>query len=317
MSRRMARMGSRALGALLGLSLVSIGVRAEPAPDPPADAVLASLPFESAALKWRKIAIDLAPDGNARRLHFILDTGATNSVVTPRLARSMGVKVSRTRSDPYRRATSLGRDVLFYVDTRRSDTAARGDFEFGVLGGDFLTSYVVEIDFEKKQVRFLDPVRFETPASGGTADEASLPLKIVSNRPALRATVDGHAIDLLIDTGAPPALMLSGAVASEAGVAFTRVEGYELRGTVGNAEGHAGDVARLELGPFAIEKVPAIVAPNGFYNLGFPGDSILGYDLLAQFLVRIDYPRQRIWLRRRADAPAFFDPRSTAANKNP
>jgi predicted aspartyl protease len=281
--------------------------------DPPAEAVLASLPFESAALAWRKIAIDLAPEGNARRLHFILDTGATNSMVTPRLARSMGVKVSRTKQDPYRRATSLGRDVLFYVDTRRSDTAARGDFEFGVLGGDFLASYVVELDFAKKQVRFFDPARFETPAAGGgSADEASLPLKIVSNRPALRASVDGHPIDLLIDTGAPNALMLSGAVAREADVAFTRVEDFEIRGTVGNAEGHAGDVARLELGPFALEKVPAVVAPNGFYNLGFPGDSILGYDLLAQFLVRIDYPRQRIWLRKRTDAPAFFDPRTAS-----
>lgn len=300
---------------LLCLAVASARSGAEPAPDPPAEAVLASLPFESAALAWRKIAIDLAPEGNARRLHFILDTGATNSVVTPRLARSMGVKVSRTKSDPYRRATSLGRDVLFYVDTRRSDTAARGDFEFGVLGGDFLASYMVELDFAKKQVRFLDPARFETPAPGSSADEASLSLKIVSNRPALRASVDGHPIDLLIDTGAPNALMLSGAVAREAGVAFTRVEDFEIRGTVGNAEGHAGDVARLELGPFALEKVPAVVAPNGFYNLGFPGDSILGYDLLAQFLVRIDYPRQRIWLRKRTDAPAFFDPR-TARNSD-
>src|SRR5262245_6289074 len=134
----------RATGRLLAVLCIALpsGVRAEPAPDPPDEAVLATLPFDPAA-RPRSIVIDLAPKGNARRLPFQLDTGANMSVVSPRLARSMGVKVSRVKHDPYRRSTALGRDVLFYVDTRRSDTAGQGVFEYGLLGGDFLASYVV------------------------------------------------------------------------------------------------------------------------------------------------------------------------------
>jgi hypothetical protein len=76
-----------------------------------------------------------------------------------------------------------------------------------------------------------------------------------------------------------------------------------------------GDVGRLEIGPFLFEKVPALVSPTGFFNVGFPGDSVFGYDLLAQFLVRIDYPRQRIWLKRRTDAPPLYDPRRTVESR--
>ncbi|HXK21242.1 MAG TPA: aspartyl protease family protein [Myxococcota bacterium] len=306
----------RATGGILAALFLGAAsaADADPAIDPAPEAVLASLPFEKGA-PARTIVIDLAPKGNARRLRFQLDTGATNSVVTPRLAREMGVKVSRIKQDAYRRGTVLGRDVQFYVDTNRSDTGSTSGWEFGLVGGDFLSDYVVELDFAGKRVRFLEPRLFEVRASVDAPGEAVFPMKLVSSRPALRALLDGHAVDLLVDTGAYMGLMLSGEIARNVGLAFAPVPDFELLGTRGRTAGHAGDLARLTLGPFVFEQVPAVVSPNGFFNLGFPGDSILGYDVLAQFLVRIDYPRQRIWLRQRADAPPFFDPRRTAESR--
>ena len=41
-----------------------------------------------------------------------------------------------------------------------------------------------------------------------------------------------------------------------------------------------------------------VVAPKGWYNQGSNTDSVVGYDTLSQFKVRIDYPRERMWLRR-------------------
>lgn len=299
------------LAAVFAFALVCEVARAEAdaaAREPAPEAVLATLPFEPGA-RPRSIVIDLAPKGNARRLPFQLDTGANTSIVSPRLAREMGVKVSRIKQDAYRRNTALGRDVLFYVDTRRSDTAGPGIVEWGLLGGDFLASYVVELDFANHQVRFLDPERYEVPAEAGSADEAVLPLKIVSNRPGMRVSIGGHEVDMLVDTGFDLGLMLSGEVARNAGVASEPVRDFQIAGVSGVVDAHAGDVARLEIGPFLFEKIPATVLPTGFFNRGFPGDSIVGYDVLARFLVRLDYPRQRIWLRRRTDAPPFYDPR--------
>jgi predicted aspartyl protease len=302
--------------ALCLLAVAAAGAGEPPASaEPPDDAVLATLPFDPATPPMR-IIVDLAPKKNTRRMRFMLDTGADTSVVTPRLAREMGVKVNAVRADrPYRRKTVLGRDVQFYVDTRTSDTSSSVGWEYGLVGGDFLAEYVLELDFAGRRVRFLDPKRFEVPAKTHTQGEAVLPLKIVSNRIGVQATLDGHTSDLLLDTGAPWGLLLSGKIARKAGIEFAPVPGFQIFGTVGRAEGHAGEVERFELGPFALEKVPALVSPNGFYNLGFPGDCLLGYDLLAQFLVRIDYPRQRLWLRRDPGAPPLTDPRREARQR--
>mgnify|MGYP003401636285 CR=1 FL=1 len=97
-------MAQKNIGALLVVALASI-VRAEPSSDPPDEAVLATLPFDPAA-RPRSIVIDLAPKGNARRLPFQLDTGANTSVVSPRLARSMGVAARRV-VDPQEVAPAL------------------------------------------------------------------------------------------------------------------------------------------------------------------------------------------------------------------
>ena len=150
--------------------------------DAPAEAVRAELPFLESGEKNR-IYVDLAPAGSARPLRLLLDTGANASVMTPGAAKAAGVRVRRDKRDPYRRKTVLGRDLLFWVDSRRTDTASRTGWEFGLLGGDFLAEYVVELDFAGQRVRFLDRDRFHVPASATAEGEAVLPLKIVSNRP--------------------------------------------------------------------------------------------------------------------------------------
>jgi predicted aspartyl protease len=221
-----------------------------------------------------------------------IDTGAAVTVLTPRLARSLGVHVTPLRRHPYRRATALGRDLLFRVDTRRSDTASTAAFEYSVVGGDFLAQYVVELDFRRRRVRFLNPDRFEVPEQVASPDEAVLPLELVSNRPGIRASVNGREFLFLIDTGAPMGLMLSGDFALTAGVPSAPVAGFAMQGVRGGVASEMGIADRLGIGPFAFSEVATAVAPNGFFNLGYPGDSILGFDLLAQFLVRIDYPRR-------------------------
>jgi membrane-associated protease RseP (regulator of RpoE activity) len=49
---------------------------------------------------------------------------------------------------------------------------------------------------------------------------------------------------------------------------------------------------------FDFEPLPILVAPRGFYNLAASNDSLVGYDVLRQFVVRLDYPRRRLWLKR-------------------
>ena len=53
------------------------------------EALLASIPFHPETPPSR-VMIDLAPENSKRRMVWMLDTGAANSVATPLMARSMG-----------------------------------------------------------------------------------------------------------------------------------------------------------------------------------------------------------------------------------
>jgi predicted aspartyl protease len=208
------------------------------------------------------------------------------------------VRVRRRKADPYRRATVLGRDLLFWIDSRSTDTASRTGWEYGLLGGDFLAEYVVELDFAARRVRFLDRDRYRVPESASSEGEAVLPIKVVSNRPGLRFQVNGRELEMLLDTGMPWALMLSGELARAAGVASVPDTRFGMMSVMGPVEAEVGEARRVALGPFVFENVPVAVAPKGWFNIGYPGDSMIACDLLAQFLVRLDYERRRVWLRR-------------------
>jgi len=66
------------------------------------------------------------------------------------------------------------------------------------------------------------------------------------------------------------------------------------------------ETTTFRFGGFAFDRMGLPVAPRGFYNIGGPTDSVLGYDVLRQFRIRIDYARRRIWLRRRTDTETTF-----------
>jgi len=275
---------------------------ASPAPEPPADAVVGVLPFEESA-EPNRVMVDLAPEGG-RAFVMMLDTGASDSVVTPLLARQLGVRVRRLKTDPYRRSTRLGRDLAFWVDTRRSDTGSATGWEYGLLGAEFLNDFVLEIDFPGRVVRFLDPKKYEVPEQVGAEDERVVPVKLTSSRPLVPIRVNGEETRVLLDTGDPGPGVLSGKAAREVGVDVASLPEFASVGTViGPMQTRLLDAKSLQLAGFELGAVPLLVAPKGWYNQGGPNDSTIGYDVLASFVIRIDYPRKRLWLKRKSDAP--------------
>lgn len=182
----------------------------------PVEAVIAALPFEPVP-ECNRIQLDLSVPGE-RPFRMLLDTGAAFSVLTPLAARALGVSVRRTKHDPDRRRTRLGRDLQFLVDTRSSDTGSKTGWEYGLLGGNLLESYVVELDFESAQVRFLDPDRFAVPEQPASVHETVVPIRLGTKRPTLDVEIEGRPLRVLLDTGAPWGLLLSGAAAREVGI---------------------------------------------------------------------------------------------------
>ena len=279
---------------------------ATPAPEPPADAVVGVLPF-AASDEPNRVMVDLAPEGG-RPFVMMLDTGASDSVITPRMARELGVRVRPLKQDQYRRATRLGRDLQFWIDTSSSDTASRTGWEYGLLGGEFLNDFVVEIDFPGRTVRFLDPKKYEVPEQVDAPDERALEVKMSASRLFVPVQVNGKETRVMLDTGAPGPGILSGTAAREVGVEVAALPAFGSVGTVvGGMETHLYEEKNLGFAGFALGEVPLLVAPKGWYNLAGSNDSVIGYDTLAPFVIRIDYPRKRLWLKRIHEKPITFN----------
>jgi predicted aspartyl protease len=298
-------------GRLPILLLLGGGLLAAPpcrgagAPEPPAEAVVGDLPFQNGD-EPNRILLDLAPEGGTPFV-MMLDTGASESILTPLMARRLGVTVRRQKSSPYRRATRLGRDLQFWIDTQSSDTGSKTGWEYGLLGGDFLDHFVVELDFPGRRVRFLDPKKYRVPERVDAPDERVLPVKIVGSRIAVPIELGGATLQLALDTGAPDTMILSGPAARKAGIDVDSLPDFGTAGSVlGPVEQRIYEAADLRLAGFSFAPIPVIVAPKGWYNQGLGNDSLLGYDVLAQFVMRIDYPRRRLWLKRTSERVTLF-----------
>lgn len=286
---------------LLALPLLALAVSAQAAPEtggePPAEALVGTLPFEA----WRepnRVVVDLAPEGQAP-FRMMLDTGAQGSVMTPLMARELGVSVRRNKTTPYRRKTRLGRDLHFWVDTRTSDSGSKTGFEYGLLGGDFLEAFVFEIDFPGRQVRFFDPDEWRVPEAVDAPGEAVVPLRVTARRPFADVRVEGREVRVLVDTGAPLTGGLSGKEAAKLGIDVdTLADEMELGSVLGATRTRFYEAGSFALGPFEWPSYPLLVLPRGAYNLGGSTDSFIGYEALHDFVVRFDYAGRRMWMRR-------------------
>ena len=273
---------------------------AAPASEPAPDAVLAELPFLHAE-EPNRVLVDLAEPGG-KPFVMMLDTGASDSVVTPLMARKLGITVRRNKQTPYRRGTRLGRDIEVWVDTSSSDTGSKTGWEYGLLGGRFLAEYVVEIDFPGRHVRFLDRKKYEVPKAVDASDERVLPFQLVSNRITVPIQLAGRESEVMLDTGAGAPAILSGKAAKKAAIDVEKLPYFGRGGTVlGPMELSLLESPQLAFAGFEFPGQPVLVAPRGWYNSAGSTDSVIGVDVLRQFVVRIDYPRRRLWLKRTGD----------------
>lgn len=175
------------------------------------------------------LTVPLVPDGNAYFIraavngkdagYFLIDTGSNNTGVTAGLARQMRLPlagrglvqgigaiklVNRCRIDSLQSGgADLGSHLASEVEMT---TFGRSGMKVGgLLGFDTLGARAFTLDFTAQTMRFHGGGDQAIPA-GSNAEE----LRIIDGLPAVRAEVEGHAVWLILDTGASATLMLPG-----------------------------------------------------------------------------------------------------------
>jgi hypothetical protein len=157
---------------------------------------------------------------------------------------------------------------------------------------------VVEIDMPGRRVRFLDPKRFSVPEASDAPGAVVLPLRLVNNRPIVEIEVGGERVPAAITTSAPGTLLLPGGWTGRAELAPDPEAPAEVAPLPGAGRQTPMLAARIAIGGFEERDVPILVAEHGAQGAGAKSEALLGLELLAPYVLRIDYPRKRLWIRK-------------------
>lgn len=267
--------------------------RVQAAPKPSAE-----WPFE---FRDGLIQVSVAAPQSGEPLHFLVDTGASVSVVDLRTARRLGLKRGARVSVrgvhnsmngywPTRLKAQLGDlslpEECLAVDLAKLSDACNSAVD-GLLGLDFFRDRIVQLDFVTKRIRLLDST---DPFPAGEI----LPLEIRPCGMRLPVCVEGNKQQWVrLDTGCASALQwVSSSVPSAK---------CERRIAVGlDRISIPQTTTRLRIGTIALESVPTGLHEREI----FPGESgLLGNGLLARFSsVTIDARAGRLTLGSRLPA---------------
>ena len=233
--------------------------------------------------------------GQREPLNFLLDSGASLSVLNSETARSLNLKLGTPQSlyGVYSQTlahwlsgfqaevagTTLPKSLLAVDLSTLSKTCHRPID--GLLGADFFRGRIVQIDFAARKVRILDNAQ---PTDRG----AVLPIKWCNDAMCVPVGIAGNSPQWMrLDTGCESALEL----ASE------------------KAKGRRDHDPSIGLTSASIRYIQADIQ-LGNHNLSgarigvheqrmFPGEcGLLGNGVLSQFQVTIDAPNRRVILRK-------------------
>lgn len=306
-----------ALVALFGASARAQDARPAAASKPAGQAPVARVPFE---LNGNSLFLQARVNGSEPRW-FVLDTGAGVTVLNAATAEALGLKGGRAgmlhgaggvvQSTGITGLTlDVGGAVVKDVSVTSIPLAqlenASGRAIDGILGVDFFRRYVVEIDYETRQLAVYEPSAYGYDGRGET-----LQLTFRNNHPHLRAQVklpgrpplEG---DFVIDAGSSmqltmlPAFTEKNRLRESLPASFTTY----ARGVGGEFALPLARAESIRIGGFTLERpVTAFPTAGTFGAEGIAGN--IGTAILRRFKVVFDYSRERVHLE---PAKSFSDP---------
>jgi len=252
-------------------------------------------------------------------LRFLVDTGASTSVLDSDTAARLELKPSDSQSMATSGAavaaghldalelTAPGvaiRGVPFVVTSLAQMSVHFGRQVDGILGYDFLAPLAVTFDFASHELR-LNDASVEPTATGF----ACLPLQIRARQPYASATIIGEdgarvAGHFMVDTGASGTLQLEGGVATHPALHGAAGVRRDLGHGVGGDFGFVWlPVAAVRVGPYELRR-PKVAWLDD--TRSDRGDGLLGGAILRRFTLVVSYSRKLMCLRPNAEIAREF-----------
>lgn len=254
-------------------------------------------------------------------LRMIFDTGAENTILFDKeLAQLVNLNserqitisgsdldsvihasISRNVEMKMKGCESVMRDIIVLEE---NDFLLREKLGFevnGIIGGSFFSNLIIKIDYRKRKLYFYRSTKFDEDLRRFTKFD----LEIVSNKPYMRAEINTASLNtvnaiLLLDTGAALPFLLHANTDTNIVIPERTMLGTVGYGLSGPVRGFLGKTDYLNFGPFIYENI--ITSYQDIYLFGenssiLKRNGILGNTLLRRFIIVIDYPKEKLYLK--------------------
>ena len=246
---------------------------------------------------------------------FFLDSGAGTSVVSQSLANRAGLRVSGNLRGQGTGAGSaslgLAQDVRFDLGEVSTPATAVAVWDFstllpaighpwdGLIGFDVLSRVVARVDYERRQITFINPNTFVAPPNA-----AILPVKFLGNLPVVRGAIllpgrNPIDADLAIDSGADGLHLTAPFVKhNQVMQAISSRIASSATGAGGTSSTWNGRLAGIQLGPYLLHGPVAGFSDSEEQGLLASPDigALVGGGILKRFNITFDLPHNRILL---------------------
>lgn len=262
------------------------------------DSPAVTVPFEPADT----LVLIQARIGDSLPLWFVLDSGSARMLIDKKVADSLGLKGgaadSLSGAGAGRVPVNIIHDLSMQVGALRSEhydfastdlaglTTVIGRPIDGIIGYEFLSRFVVHIDYARHEVSIRDAQAAFTPPG------SPVPIELRKKWPFVRATLKVKGVppvtdDFLVDSGSGDAVDHP---------VIKQSKGEVRRTTTGNGlgqpvSGYIGTAEALEIGPYKLENV-SLACCGGTDETS----RLIGGGVLSRFTVTFDYPHSRIFL---------------------
>jgi len=241
-----------------------------------------------------------------RGLDFILDSGSSDMLIDPQVARELGMRLSGAMSVSFVGDFTLAnvRSADFTVGdlTARNVALSTAAFQeqlpsqrvVGLLGTDFIASGALKVDFEKKSLTLLRSVPPDLQAQGWSA----LPLRMDYGVPLIRAAYSGLPGYFVADLGADYSLLYPHYFSQFPNrIPHGMPDQDEMISLGGRPFGvkHI-TMKQLVLGDWVFGDAQVVV-PSAQYAQDRDYDGLIGRDTLSSFDLIFDYENDRLWFK--------------------
>jgi len=255
---------------------------------------------------------------------FVVDSGATWTIVSPQLARRLGLTVVARRRVSGAGADQLDADELVLGSVNAGGAELHRVVAYsvklppalvhpqdaagvdGLLGETFFHAFVTTLDYETSMIAFSDPRRFTPPR-----DAIALAMRMVAGDavPAVPVVVDGKKTYFELDTGSGNWPVITHAFTAQ-GITEPFASGSEqtAQGAGGSYSVRSICAQSFELGTARFAHVQMWVQPQdlGITAEGDFGGSF-GYNILRDFTVSLDFANHTAYFERNLMRPMVSD----------